>query len=107
MAETLFEHSVGEKLKSMENRLSELEAKMTSIDTKLTQVVDAILGNPLTKNGGFIDDIDALKEKIDKLEKDNARHEEFKKKIIWTVGIIAALGAIAQFFVNLYSNVTK
>ena len=107
MAENVFEHSVGEKLKSMENRLTELEAKMTSIDTKLTQVVDAILGNPLTKNGGFIDDIDALKEKIEKLEASNAKHEEFKKRVIWTVGIIAVLGAVAQFFVNLYMSVKQ
>ena len=41
---------------------------MTSIDTKLTQVVDAILGNALTKTGGFVADLSELKTKIKDLE---------------------------------------
>jgi hypothetical protein len=59
-----FEQQVEKELKSMDQRLYDLEEKMTSIDTKLTQVVDAILGNALTKSGGFVKDIDDLKDKI-------------------------------------------
>ena len=55
-----------EELAQMDLRLTEMEEKINSIDTKLTQVVDAILGNPLTKTGGFIHDIEILKQKIDK-----------------------------------------
>ena len=50
------------------DRLFELEERIASIDTKLTQVVDAILGNPLTKTGGFINDIQTLKIKMEELE---------------------------------------
>ena len=46
-----------------------MEEKIDSINTKLTQVVDAILGNPLTKQGGFVHDIEILKQKIEDLEK--------------------------------------
>ena len=45
--ENLFEESINKELRSMDQRLYDLEEKMNSIDTKLSQVVDAILGNPL------------------------------------------------------------
>lgn len=103
--ENNFEEQVKDELKSMDQRLYDLEEKMTSIDTKLTQVVDAILGNPLTKTGGFINDIDVLKAKIEKLEKDIEEHKEFKKRITWTIGIIVAVGLLIQYFTSIYSNV--
>ena len=66
--ENAFESQVEKELKSMDQRLYDLEEKMTSIDTKLTQVVDAILGNALTKTGGFVADINELKDRIKDLE---------------------------------------
>ena len=54
---------------NMDARLTEMEEKIDKIDTKLTQVVDAILGNPLTKQGGFMHEMDVLKSKIEELEK--------------------------------------
>lgn len=103
--ENLFEEQVKDELKSMDQRLYDLEEKMTSIDTKLTQVVDAILGNPLTKTGGFINDIDVLKEKIAELEKKIEKQEEFKKRITWTIGIIVAAAMLIQYITAVYSNV--
>jgi hypothetical protein len=47
--EQFFEESVKQELKSMDQRLYDLEEKMNSIDNKLTQVIEAIMGNPLTK----------------------------------------------------------
>ena len=88
----------------MNERLLELEEKMTSIDTKLTQVVDAILGNPLTKTGGFINDIQTLKVKIVELEEKLEKQEEFKKRFSWTVGLVAVIAIIVQYFTNLYSD---
>jgi hypothetical protein len=87
------------------DRLFELEEKIASIDTKLTQVVDAILGNPLTKTGGFINDIQMLKVKIVELEEKLEKQEEFKKRFSWTVGLVAVIAIIVQYFTNLYSNI--
>ena len=102
-----FEQQVEKELKSMDQRLYDLEEKMTSIDTKLTQVVDAILGNALTKSGGFVKDIDDLKDKIKILEDKLQKQEEFKKKFTWTIGIIVATALIVQYLANLYSNLNK
>jgi septal ring factor EnvC (AmiA/AmiB activator) len=102
-----FEQQVEKELKSMDQRLYDLEEKMTSIDTKLTQVVDAIIGNALTKSGGFVKDIDDLKDKIKILEEKLEKQEEFKKKFTWTIGIIMFTALIVQYLTNIYSNLNK
>ena len=106
MNNNIFEDQVKKELKNMDQRLYELEEKMTSIDTKLSQVVDAILGNPLTKSGGFIKDIEIMKEKIQELENKIQSQEEFKKKITWTFAIVVTVALILEYFINIYSNIT-
>ena len=103
--ENTFEQQVEKELKSMDQRLYDLEEKMTSIDTKLTQVVDAILGNALTKTGGFVADINELKEKIKDLETKLQKQEEFKKRFTWTVGIIVGIGVLLQYISTLYRTI--
>lgn len=93
------------ELAQMEHRLTEMEEKIDAIDKKLNQVVEAILGNSLTKSGGFMHDIDVLKEKMFLLEKKIEKQEEFRKRISWTIGIIAAAAMIIQYLVNLYTSV--
>jgi hypothetical protein len=99
------EQSYKDELKCMDNRLIEMEDKIDLIDTKLTQVVDAILGNPLTKTGGFMHDIEIIKLQIQELERKQLRYEEFKKKITWAIGVIVAIGAIVQYITSIYANV--
>ena len=106
MNNNIFEDQVKKELKNMDQRLYELEEKMTSIDTKLSQVVDAILGNPLTKSGGFIKDIEIMKEKIQELENKIRFQEEFKKKFTWTFAIVVTVALILEYFVNIYSSIT-
>lgn len=101
---TQYQQQVKQELKNMDHRLDEMEEKMTSIDAKLTQVVDAILGNSLTKTGGFVNDIDELKQKIELLESQVKKQEEFKKKFSWTVGLVTAGAVIIQYFINLYNK---
>jgi len=103
--ENTFEKHVEKELKSMDTRLYDLEEKMTSIDTKLTQVVDAILGNALTKTGGFVGDISEIKSKIKELEDKIQKQEEFKKRFTWTVAIILGIGVLLQYLSTLYKNI--
>lgn len=95
------------ELRSMELRLDDLEQKIDMINTKVTQVVDAILGNPLTKVGGLMQDIDTMKNKISELERKQVEIEDFKKRVYWTLGIVIAAALIVQYITNVYVNVKK
>ena len=104
MAAESYQTQINNELKSMHQRLHDLEEKMTSIDGKLTEVVDAILGNPLTKSGGFVDDIKLLKQKIEVLEGKVQKQEDFKKRIAWTAGIILGALLLLEQFSKIYNN---
>ena len=93
-----------EELDKMEIRLSDMEDKLDRLDEKLTQVVDALLGNPLTKQGGFIHDIDVIKLKIQELEKKQVKYDIFKNRVSWTIGIIVGAAVILQFISSVYAN---
>jgi len=102
--EGIYQQQINKELKSMDQRLYDLEEKMTSIDGKLTQVVDAILGNPLTKSGGFVDDISILKKRMESLETKVDKQEEFKKRIAWTAGLIVGALLLAEQFGKIYTS---
>jgi hypothetical protein len=104
MGET-FEQLINGELKSMDQRLQDLEGGMLSIDKKLSQVVDAILGNSLTKSGGVVNDIQQLQKQIVVLEDKVAKQEEFKNRVFWTIGIVISLGILVQYLTNLYKAV--
>lgn len=89
------------ELEKMDSRLTELESKIDSIDGKLNQVVEALVGNPLMGKGN------GLVTKISKLEEEIADLRDFKKRIVYTVSAIVALGLIIQFFINAYSTIKK
>lgn len=105
MEHTQLEESVKQELKSMDQRLSDLEEKMTSIDTKLSQVIDAILGNPLTKTGGFAERVDLLEEKLLLLENKVEKQDEFRRRLTWIVGFIATTAIVIDFVVRFIKNV--
>lgn len=96
-----------EELDKMEIRLSDMEDKLDRMDEKLTQVVDAILGNPLTKQGGFVHDMDVLKSKIEELEKKQMKYEIFKNRIGWTIGIIVGAAILLQYITSIYANLKR
>jgi uncharacterized coiled-coil protein SlyX len=102
MESTLFEEQVKTELKSMDQRLNDLEEKISSIDTKLTQVVDAILGNPLTKKGGVADNLKHLEDKIKHLENKIVEHEDFRKKVYWGAAFIGFLVIVGEFLIKIY-----
>ena len=106
MVSETYQNQINKELKSMDQRLYELEEKMSSIDGKLTQVVDAILGNPLTKSGGFIDDVSTLKERVKSLESKVEKQEEFKRRIAWTSGIVIGIMLLVEKISKIYTNIS-
>lgn len=105
MSTDTHQQQINKELKSMDQRLYDLEEKMISIDGKLTQVVDAILGNPLTKSGGFVEEIKTLKSKIEVLETKVEKQEEFKKRLAWTAGIVVGALMLMEQLTRIYNSV--
>ncbi len=95
-----------ENLFHMNERLIELEEKISSIDQKLSTVIDAILGNSLTKTGGFMSELEELKIKVNLLETSLKKQEDFRKKILWTIGIVVSVALILEFISRLWTNIT-
>lgn len=82
-------------------RLSHLEEQLKSMDKKLSTVVEALVGNDLTKQGGVIAHIAVLEERIKVLEKNLEHEREFRKRIIYGLSAITALfTAITYIFTN-------
>lgn len=99
-----FETSVNNQLQSMDDRLCKMETNINSINEKMNQVVSAILGNPLTKQGGFLEEIELLKKEIEMLKDKTDKQDEFKKRFTWTIGIIVTLALILQWIANVVLN---
>jgi len=89
------------ELQKMDNRLTELESKIDNIDSKLNQVVDALIGNPLMGKGA------GLISKISHLEKEIEDLRDFKKRIIYTVSAIVAIGLVIEYFITTYRSLGK
>lgn len=106
MQTDVYQQQINNELKSMDQRLYDLEEKMSSIDGKLTQVVDAILGNPLTKSGGFVDKIEILEEKVILMEKKIEKQDEFRKKITWTGGMIVGALLFLEYITKIYTSLS-
>lgn len=101
------ESKINSELINMDKRLGDLEDQISSIDNKLTQVVDAILGNRLTKDGGFIIEIKELKKELTILKAKVEKQEEFKNKVAWTIGIVVIIAIFIQFIMKIYTDLYK
>lgn len=102
--ESFNDKNIDEKLDIMEDRLTKLEENIASIDRKLNQVVDAILGNPLTKTGGFVEDIKILHTKVKSLEDELSVHKDFRKRMVWSTGIVVGMLFAIYHLLMLYIN---
>lgn len=78
-----------QRLSTMENKLDDVESKLDSMDKKLNQVIEALIGNPLTKSNGLVEDVKSMKEKVDD-------HDQSLKKVKWFwLGVISVGSALA------------
>ena len=101
------EDKITKELRIMDERLTGLEENLESIDGKLTQVVDAILGNPLTKQGGMVPDMEQMKRDILALQKEQTNNAKFKSRVVWTIGTVATIAFIIQYLTSLYLQLKK
>jgi division protein CdvB (Snf7/Vps24/ESCRT-III family) len=82
------------RLSTMENKLNDVESKLDALDSKMSQVIDALIGNKLTKSNGLADDIREIGELADK-------HEEIIKRAKWLWIGIVSVSTIIGFLLKL------
>lgn len=102
MQEQTIEEMDNARLTEMEQKIDKIGEKLDGQDKKLGQVVDAILGNPLTKAGGFISDLAKLDARVTVLEKKDQSTDDFKKKAAWTLGGLVGLAIMIKYFIEIY-----
>lgn len=87
-----------QRLSIMENKLDDVESKLDIVDTKLNQVIEALIGNPLTKSNGLVEDLKETKIKVE-------QHDQSLKKVKWfwlgVISVGSALALIIQFVIGL------
>jgi division protein CdvB (Snf7/Vps24/ESCRT-III family) len=82
------------RLSQMEDKLNDVESKLDSLDKKMSQVIDALIGNKLTKSNGLADDIREIGDLADK-------HEEIIKRAKWLWIGVVSVSTIIGFFIKI------
>lgn len=88
------------RLNDIEGRLNHIENKMDSIDSKVSRMYNALVGDEVMKTQGLVSRIEKAEQSVKELK-------EFKRKIIYSVAAIVALGLVIDFFIRLYTNLQK
>lgn len=87
-------------LQKMEERLDEMEEKLDEIDKKLSYVVDALVGNPLVKSDGLVKRLERFESEIQELK-------DFRKRILYSVSTIVAIGLTIEVLIKIYTSASK
>jgi hypothetical protein len=89
------------RLTTMEDKLNDVESKLDALDGKMSQVIDAIIGNKLTKSNGLADDVREIGELADK-------HEEIIKRAKWLwIGVVSVstiIGFILKIILEFFAK---
>ena len=92
--------NIQEEIIRMEERLNDVEAKLDSIDQKVSRMYNALVGDDILKTQGLVS-------RIEKTESAVRELKEFKRKIMYGVAGIVALGLLADFLIRLFTNLQK
>lgn len=88
------------RLSTIEDQLEGLKSDMQDMNAKQTQIIDALLGNPLVHSKGLSADFREVKRKV-------YAHEKIIEKIKWSwwwvLGIGSAIAIIIQFLIKIFS----
>jgi peptidoglycan hydrolase CwlO-like protein len=88
------------RLNDIEGRLNHIENKMDSIDSKVSRMYNALVGDEVMKTEGLVSRIEKTEQSVKELK-------EFRRRIIYSVSAIVALGLVIDFFIRLYTNLQK
>ena len=91
--------------KEIKDALQYFEGKMEENSDMIKSLLSAIKGNPITGDGGIVQEIKETNTRISHLEERLKPLEQFKDRFMWTIiligGVGAALGTIMTILINL------
>ena len=88
------------RLNDIEGRLNHIENKMDSIDSKVSRMYNALVGDEVMKTQGLVSRIERTEQSVRELK-------EFKRRILYGVSAIVAIGLIIDYLIRLYTNLQK
>ena len=89
------------RLSTIEEQLEGLKSDMQDMSAKQTQIIEALLGNPISQTKGLSAELKEIKDKV-------SEHEEILKKLKWFwLGVVAfgsILAIVIQFIFKLFNK---
>lgn len=82
------------RLSTIEDQLEGLKSDMQDMSAKQTQIVEALLGNPISQTKGLSAEFKEIKKKV-------FEHEEILKKVKWFWLGVVAFGSILAIIIEL------
>lgn len=121
-AEDKFHKDISQELENMDERLSNLEQKVTTVEgkvdminNKLSTVIEAIIGNGVTKKGGLVEELSRESARLQLLEDTRiaaleakvTKLENFYQRVLWTAGLIIGTTIVIQYVIQMYKDITS
>jgi hypothetical protein len=82
------------RLSTIEDQLEGLKSDMQDMNSKQTQIIEALLGNPISQTKGLSAEFKEIKKKV-------FEHEEILKKVKWFWLGVVAFGSIMALIIEL------
>ena len=86
------------RLSTIEDQLEGLKSDMQDMNAKQTQIIEALLGNPLVQSKGLSADFKDVKRKV-------YEHEKIIDKVKWSWWWIMAIGSVIAIIIQIIVKV--
>ena len=84
------------RLSTIEDQLEGLKSDMQEMSSKQTQIIEALLGNPISQTKGLSAEFKEIKDKVHE-------HEEILKKVKWFwLGVVAFCSIVALIIESVF-----
>lgn len=81
------------RLSTMEDQLEELKSQIQELNNKTNQLLDALVGNPISQAKGLATEFKEIKKKV-------YEHEQVLKRAKWFWAGVLAVGAVLAIVIN-------
>ena len=88
------------RLSTMEDQLEELKSQIQEINNKTNQLLDALVGNPISQAKGLAADFREIKKKV-------YEHDQVLKQVKWFWAGVLVVGTVLAVIINFLFQFIK